>query len=335
MAKQSMQRELVSYSIFPEPASSSIQVYINFGKVYRQKIEKLITKANAKSAPTNTEIDQKLNKFGGVIKKTGVAKKKKGSAREDDVYESRKNDYLEQRAQQMSLYASANVFSWYAFWEDYERESIEQAIEDCWFSQVSFWVYEDVIETIRQLNAGSEKVFTSPVKRLIGVNFNKVADYQVSSKANKFVVDTPRYVFKPDAQDLFSTVPLTARACDEEIDVIHFNMAVVVNADSVFSFIQELCKEKDHKFRGYLKKQNTVNYKHNNITVLQYSQEPVELLASEHDRYRYGNSAVVKLNLTCEYIFNRSGYEMIKPASILEKLESDDVKLKKLMKKKK
>src|SRR6056297_961350 len=38
IAKQTTQRELVSYDIFPEPKSDSIQLYSDYGNKYREKI---------------------------------------------------------------------------------------------------------------------------------------------------------------------------------------------------------------------------------------------------------------------------------------------------------
>jgi len=40
-----------------------------------------------------------------------------------------------------------------------------------------------------------------------------------------------------------------------------------------------------------------------------------------HDLYRYGEDAVVELELVCEYIFNKKGYDEIKP-ELVKKGES-------------
>ena len=41
---------------------------------------------------------------------------------------------------------------------------------------------------------------------------------------------------------------------------------------------------------------------------------------SAHKLYRYGKGAVVRLDLVCEYQFNRRGYDAIKPKVIKERL---------------
>jgi len=35
-----------------------------------------------------------------------------------------------------------------------------------------------------------------------------------------------------------------------------------------------------------------------------------------HDRYRYGQNAVVELEFTCEYIFNKKAYDAVKPKEV-------------------
>jgi len=87
------------------------------------------------------------------------------------------------------------------------------------------------------------------------------------------------------------------------------------------SFIKELCTEKSHTYKeGYSASGPERVFKHNQITVLQSTIESVDRTAPEHEFYRYGDSAVVQLSLICEYIFNRSGYDRIKPEPVKELL---------------
>ena len=66
LAKQTTQRELISPAIFPEPDDSSVQIYTDFGTDYRVAIEELLKRANARSAPTTSEIKQQLANRGNV-----------------------------------------------------------------------------------------------------------------------------------------------------------------------------------------------------------------------------------------------------------------------------
>jgi hypothetical protein len=66
--------------------------------------------------------------------------------------------------------------------------------------------------------------------------------------------------------------------------------------------------------------------KHNQITVLKSDVSPVNRIKASSEGYYYGNDAVVRLDLVCEYIFNCAGYSAIKPQSIkklLGQLEED------------
>ena len=59
---QSIQRELLSYDIFLAPNISSTLVFQEFGRLYREAIDELITRANAGDCPTEAEIKQGLEK---------------------------------------------------------------------------------------------------------------------------------------------------------------------------------------------------------------------------------------------------------------------------------
>jgi hypothetical protein len=109
--------------------------------------------------------------------------------------------------------------------------------------------------------------------------------------------------------------------CDDDIDVVHFCVSVIVDSKSFMSFIKELCSEKEHRYReGYSSSGPERTFKHNQITVLESKIEPVDRTAIQHEYYRYGDSAVVQMSLICEYIFNRSGYDRIKPEPVKELL---------------
>jgi hypothetical protein len=58
---------------------------------------------------------------------------------------------------------------------------------------------------------------------------------------------------------------------------------------------------------------------------MQFLQEPVDRQALVHSKHRYGDAAVVRLNLVCEYIFHRIGYDDIKPQAIKELLGYETV----------
>jgi hypothetical protein len=106
------------------------------------------------------------------------------------------------------------------------------------------------------------------------------------------------------------------------IDVTHFNIAVVLNIKSILPFIQELCSAKEHKFKGFSGDEPEQTFKHNQITVLETKFRSVE--DDAYSLYDYGQDVVVELDLICEYIFNRKGYEEIKPETVKKALEAEE-----------
>jgi len=111
---------------------------------------------------------------------------------------------------------------------------------------------------------------------------------------------------------------------DDDIDVTHFNVAVVISTKAVLPFMQELCSAKQHVVRdagspaGDPNPQDAGLSKHNQITILENRIRSIDQAEQEginHRFYRYGEDIVVELDLICEYIFNTAGYDDIKPES--------------------
>ena len=314
LAKQSTQRQLLAYGIFPKPQDKSPQLFDKFGEKIRTALKDLVKSMGALDAPTEAEIRKETGRTTpGRRRGTPYGSRPK----EDVIVDA----FCGKRAESVPVYANPNIFVWYDFWEDYKYDGFELAIEDCWYSQLAYWIYEDVVDTIRMMNAGSDCVYTSPVKRLIGISFSEPADY-VKPKSGNYVSsvmdngDRPQYI--PDtSSQVLGVKPWTLRVCDDNIDVIHFSVAVIVGSKAVMPFMKELCSEKEHTFRvGYAETGAEKTYKHNQITVLQSEVEPIEHGDSVHENYRYGDGAIVRLNLVCEYVLYRSGYDMIKPETI-------------------
>ena len=110
--------------------------------------------------------------------------------------------------------------------------------------------------------------------------------------------------------------PCTNRYGDEAIDIVHFNLSVVVRADYVPDFMKELCSAKEHRFYGYDGKEAEQDLKHNQITILESTIRTVVPRGGRHRLYRYGENAVVDLDLVCEYLLDKKGYEAIYPVVV-------------------
>ncbi|MBN2512876.1 MAG: hypothetical protein JXB18_08070 [Sedimentisphaerales bacterium] len=332
------QRELICYNpvIFPEPTDKSAQVYNVFARDYRAAIESLMVRIKAKDAPSDAEIRSQTGigtgvaggglMGGGLGTPTGRA----GSSMNAMV-----DAVCLKRAEEISIYANPSSLHWYGYWDKFVYKSVDESLQNCWSSQVAYWVYEDVIQTIETLNASSTKVSTSPVKRLLGIQFNgpvQVVNPQTMGYgmmgmepmmgggmmpgygSGMTMLDAPTYV---KSTSPYMSVAWTGRVCNDQIDVIHFAAAVIMDSTATASFMKELCSMKPHTFReGFLEKGKPETSAHNQITVLQFDIEPVLRDDAAHAYYRYGKNAVVRLNLVCEYLFSRQGYDVIKPAPV-------------------
>lgn len=322
-AIQSSQRNLVTYDyvIFPEPKDPSSQVYLEFGTHYSSAVEKLIQEMNALDAPSDSEIRART---GG-----GARPNYRMVNQTVDVQDPMVDALCLTRAQEISVYANPSAFSWYSFWEKYEFSGKDQALEDCWDSQVVLWIYEDIADTIRKMNGESGKVLTAPVKRLLGVSFSGPVVAESNLTRNRYsprrgglmqMRDIPNYV-TPWRTSKFIPVSPTARISNQEVDIIHFAVSVIVDNRFVLSFMKELCTEKPHTFFPDFDPQGQpVESRHNQITILQSDLKVVDKSGPDHELYRYGKAAVVRLDLICEYQFERDGYDMIKPDPVKKRL---------------
>jgi len=162
------------------------------------------------------------------------------------------------------------------------------------------------------------------VKRLMRVNFSEQNRSFRGSRSRKSSSrgtedDRPSYVLK--AGDGL-TQALTGRLCNEDLDVIHFTLVAVVDARSVMAFMDGLCSAKQHKFSGW---DGTASppqtFKHNQITILESVITAVDVEDDDHGLYRYGDDAVMEVELICEYIFNKAACDAVKPDVVKEAIK--------------
>lgn len=301
LAQQTTQRELLSYKIFPEPNETSMQIFNEFKREYNIAFANFVKDLNALDAPTDNEIRKLAGSItiptASEMSPVGLGKIKGDEKIVELICKS--------RSEEIPVYANPWVFSGYAFWDKWEYSGTEIAVRDCWYCQIACWIHQDIIDTINTINAGSSNVAQSSVKRLLSVKF--------TDSGREPGLDMPVYVTNTSGG---MCQPWTGRKCDDKIDVVHFNLSVIVRADDVLKFMTELCSEKEHTFTGYKGELPPQRFKRNQITILESGITSVDRNIAENKRYYYGSNAVVYLNLICEYVFNRQGYDVVKPRSI-------------------
>jgi hypothetical protein len=314
LAKQSSQRQLLSYQIFPKPKDISTLIFKGFGQAYRAGIEQMLERVNARDCPSQAEVERSLqaSTLGG----TGIVKRFDSLQRLGEVDAAIVNELCSDRAKSLSFYANPADLSGYGFWETYEYIGMTEGTEDCWYWQLGYWIIEDVVDTIAAANSHCENVLTSPVKRLMHLSFTPGAiDVVVTGKTRKPGSEQIRPSYA-QSDGGYLAEPLTGRYTNDDVDIVHFTFVVVINAKEALPFMQKLCSAKQHKLTGLTGGQAEQVFKHNQITVLESSIRTIYRDSDTHNMYRYGEDAVVELELICEYIFNKSGYDEVKPDSV-------------------
>jgi len=319
---QSSQRQLLSYEIFPEPKDTSVLIFNEFGRRFRNCIEDLVNRLHAGECPSEAQLS-KISKGWS---------SRRWLKQYQTVGATVRERFCLDKAESISVYANPADMSGYGFWVNYnyaDSEGKDEAIKDCWYSQLAYWIIEDVFNTVAVMNRSSSSVLTSPVKRVFNVSFGESQGSSRNPRGKSSSgkqADRPSYIFSSEEG---LTMSCTRRFCSKDIDVLHFKLAVVVSARAVLPFMQELCSAKEHKFAGWDGSGQERTYKHNQITILGCEVSPVLRKKGKHNLYRYGEDAVVELELTCEYILEKVGYDKAKPDVVKKEIEDKFAELEK------
>jgi len=319
LSKQTSQRPLLSYKIFPAPKDTSTLIFEEFGQEFRKSLDRLIARVKGRDCPTDTELERVLKSSGS--QGGGRRFSKVSSSNLSDIDATIVDVFCKKTAESASVYVNSSDLSGYNFWEAYTYVGMQDAVKDCWYWQLAYWITEDVIDTIETCNSGAKNVLTSPVKRLMGVSFS--ISSTGSSDRGKGAAGRPYYVLSTKDE---LTGSCTGRLSNDAFDVVHFNVVVIVSAKAVLPFMKQLCSAKQHKSKGFSGDAKEQIFKHNQITILKSDILSVDMKDPKNELYRYGEDAVVKLDLICEYIFNKNGYEQIKPESVKESLKGETEK---------
>lgn len=338
---QSTQRELLTYDVFHAPNDASMLLIQEFAQNYQSGIDRMFEQLKARNCPTPDELQRGLETLStgprrglglGMGMTTAITPRRTTmrdlglSVRNmDDASYTIVDGICEDRAKEAGVYGSPLDMAGYSYWREYKYDvKIQDAVKQCWYYQLAYWVIEDVMQTVAAANAGHANLLDAPVKRLTQLTFtmglkkaSKVGKKggpiirgMSARKKQEVESDRPMYIM---AVEEGLTESCTGRLTDDRIDVIHFNFTVIVEAKSVLSFMQEVCSAKTHSFRGWDGDRPPQLFKHNQITILESSMSSIDRDGQDHARYRYGKEKVVELDLICEYVFNKQAYGPVKP----------------------
>ena len=325
-AIQTTKRELLKYNVFgsdPNDPNGSVStsIFYEFGKHYCDKIDQFMSEHNAVTNRLVDEIEEILEEegFENILENRDYESSYGSidSSTQDQVQGMMVEQICKKFAESAFIYMDPKQISGYNFWSQFQYKKWDQEVEKCWYSQLGYWVIEDIFDTIVAMNEDYDSLATAPVKRLMKVYFSDLYKYNEFKGSSANYDDMPQYLFKT------VDVPketLTGRYCDGNYDVIHFNFKVVVDTKDIPQFFKTLCNEKEHKYID--KDGQTYNYKHNQISILGMTVKSVFMNSEEHNLYWYGDSNVSEVDLECEYIFNKKGYEDVMPQTVKNLFES-------------
>lgn len=341
LEKQTTERELLSYGLFPQPTDTSALIFEQYGRKYRQGIEDLIARYGARGCPTPMEIAKAVQQSRPVDSEVTdsfsyVANVRSGSM--DRAERMIVDELCLEAARKAKFYVEPYDIAGYEYWgmkrsgdatggEVYKYLSIGQSVQACWYWQLGYWIIEDVIKTIGAMNSQCDNVIDCPVKRLTAISFVSDSTDVLTQRAN--LSKAPKYIGQDDEE---ASIVHTAHISNDKIDVVYFKMTAIVDPQAVLGFMEGLCSAKEHTFRGWSGDQPPQNFLHNQITVLEVNINPVNIntgrikgAGDSHRLYRYGNDAVSEMELLCEYIFEKAGYDEIKPETIKEQIVQEDL----------
>jgi len=342
LARQTSSRPLIFDKVFPEleDKNSKIIYYRRFAERYCQFVEQLLEQINAGDRPSVREEEQiRLEQQDATLLTRRGQTTRFGST--ETQADKLINANRRRQAQSIAVYANTDVFFGFDHWKTDPTGDEITMLNDSWFTQIAAWIQTDVAQTVRQINGQSHSAFDSVVKRLIEISFGgspltstpTVVRPGKSSQRNEPAgvalirediqrKKMPAYVIaqRDGEGKILSAVgematAYTDRASSGLIDVVHFELAVIIDARNVNDFINTLQSEKYTEVTlpdGTIQKLNA----RNQITVLQMALEPVDIEAEHKAGYYYGPGNLKVLRLLCEYIFFKSGYEKFKPAPV-------------------
>ena len=110
------------------------------------------------------------------------------------------------------------------------------------------------------------------------------------------------------------TEPYTRHVGNDVVDVVQFEVGVVIDAARLNDLLRVLQSEKATLDAGTGQAGNV----RNQITVLSLDVQPLSIDAERTNGFYYGNCAVQVARLLCEYVFFKAGYKDLVPPAVLE-----------------
>lgn len=328
LASQTSVLPLLADDIFPE-TKRNIQLTVqNFATRYCELLQSFRTQLQAGDIPTEEERRQHLARNTTTAGGGGFGGGMFGGANPADKQQSQLlEDLYKRQAGSFKIYARLQSFMGYEYWKltgEDPGNDYDLMMKNFWYSQVAAWIQQDVVSTIAELNKPAGAVADAPVKRLVEISFAGEALGQVNS-GGATAATADKSSIQRRVQESINKMPIyvagdsqaggmpgfglssshageiaqawTAHKSDDKVDIVQFEIQVVLDAGRITDFINALQSPKTFD----VKNQKTG---HDQITILQMMVTSVNSQNElDPSGYYYGPGAVVKLQLICEYFF--------------------------------
>lgn len=201
---------------------------------------------------------------------------------------------------------------------------------DMWSAQMFYWIEKDVIDALRRVNDQAAAnlpedqrwVAYLPVKHLVGLS---ISDYvgsaaSAADPASRGMGSSLAVLHRGMGSSRQSNSALlnsygtaasafTDRSRNDQYDVVHVAISMVVDARDLPEVLIELCKQ-------------------NFITPLDVQYHSVDVAGAREAGYLYGSGPVIAVDVVCEMLFFRSLYDGMKPDKVKKilsgEMQSDD-----------
>ena len=165
-------------------------------------------------------------------------------------------------------------------------------------AQLGYWIQQDVVQAVKELNANAKSVADAPVKHLISV---RTKPYGMSTP---IFITGPEMTAAGDANAALPKVPqvsTTGRVSNQLYDVFHFQVEMDVEQDKLADVMRGL---------------GTKRF----ITPLFVDVHAKDLAQALAEGHVYGNKPVVNVRAECEVLYLRAWHAPFMPAALKTKL---------------
>lgn len=176
-------------------------------------------------------------------------------------------------------------------------------VVNIYFAHLSYWIQQDVVAAINEINANSKRVQDSPVKYLVRIR-SKPMQQSTGGAGTPTFITGPEMTAAGDANAPLPKVPAagaTGRVSNGLYDVFHFEIEAVVEADKVGDFLRGLSNKRF-------------------ITPLQVDVRARDNAVALAEGHVYGDKPVVTVRADCEILYLRQWNVPLMPMAVRTRL---------------